>query len=149
MLWAALSLHLFSVVIWLGSLCYMSAILIPVLEAEGKADSDLTDHFYRRGLPFLWLSMWSLGITGVALYVFTPEFFYGRNSEEWFTPVHAKIFLFGITIGLSLRLRSIYRRSRIDGVIRKTVYHRMARTIRIMIFFGISALLLAAWDAIL
>jgi len=150
MLWAALSLHIFSVVIWLGSLCFLSAVLYPVLEVEKQSGSILAEHFHRRLMPFLWLCLWTIGITGVALYLFSPDFIYGRQYESLITPVHGKIVLFIFIVIFSMRtnrMYALYRRAEKDE---KRTLHlgAMARTIRLTILLGIISLLLAAWEAV-
>lgn len=148
MLWAALSLHLFSVVVWLGSLCFLSAILYPVLEVEKQSDSDLAEHIHRRLMPFLWLSLWSMGITGTALYIFIPDFLYGRESVELLVPVHGKIVLFIVIVILSMRVRRVFALYRGRTAERQRYFRVMAHTIRITILFGILSLLFAAWGSI-
>jgi len=148
MLWAALSLHIFSVIIWLGSLCFLSAILYPVLEVESQGDSGLVEHIHRRMMPFLWLSLWTLGITGIALYIFSPEFIYTREKIEWFTPVHGKVVLFIFIVIFSMRTRSLYMLYRGTKEKRVENLRAMGRAIRITILFGILSMLLSAWGAI-
>ncbi len=150
MLWAALSLHIFSVVIWLGSLCFLSAILYPVLEVEKQSGSEVNEHLHRRLMPFLWLSLWTIGITGVALYIFLPDFIYGREFETWLIPVHGKIVLFIFIIIFSMRTNRIYamyRKAKTNSE-RAQYLLIIARTIRITILIGIVTVLLAAWEAI-
>lgn len=148
MLWAALSLHIFSVVIWLGSLCFLSAIVYPVLEVEGLNDSNLAEHIHRRMMPFLWLSLWTIGITGVALYIFSPEFLYGRVRIDWFVPVHGKVVLFIFIVIFSMRTRALYALYRGSKEGRSGYLRRIARGIRLTILFGILSLLLSAWESI-
>jgi len=148
MLWAALSLHIFSVVIWLGSLCFLSAILYPVLEVEAQTGSNLAEHIHRRMMPFLWLSLWTIGITGVALYIFSPEFLYGREKIEWTTPVHGKVVLFIFIVIFSMRTRTLYALYRSSKEKRVGYLRNMARAIRITILLGILSLLLSAWESI-
>ncbi len=148
MLWAALSLHIFSVVVWLGSLCFLSAILYPVLEVEKQSGSDLTVHIHRRMMPFLWLSLWTIGITGAALYIFTPEFLYERDMNEWLVPVHGKIVLFIFIVIFSMRVRRLFAMYRVRAGERPAHLRTMARAIRVTILFGILSLLLAAWESI-
>jgi len=150
MLWAALSLHIFSVIIWLGSLCFLSAILYPVFDVEKQSGSNLTIHLHRRLMPFLWLSLWSIGITGIALYIFSPEFLYGQEGRALADPVHIKIVFFVIIVIFSVQLKSrytLYQHSD-DGTQRTAHLRIMARTSRITILFGILSLLLAAWKAV-
>lgn len=148
MLWAALSLHIFSVVIWLGSLCFLSAILYPVLDVEKQSGSDLVQHFHRRLMPFLWLSLWTIGITGLALYIFTSGFLYPDDGREWLDPVHGKIVFFIFIVIFSMRTRNMYIRYRNSEKDRSGHVQSMARMVRITILFGILSLLLAAWESI-
>lgn len=149
MLWAALSLHIFSVVVWLGSLCFLSAILYPVLEVEKQSGSDLAEHIHRRLMPFLWLSLWTMGITGTALYIFIPDFLYGRESIELLVPVHGKIVTFIVIVILSMRVRTVFALYRGRPAGRSEYIRVMGRTVRVTILFGILSLLFAAWGSII
>jgi uncharacterized membrane protein len=151
LLWAALSLHLFSVVVWLGSLSFMSATVYPVLDVENKSISPFAAHLHRRGLPFLWLSVWSIGITGVALAIFSPLLLYDRTVALLWSPLGIKVYLYSGIVLLSLRLRTAYRGVYGTGIAgdetgtRVVTYKRLVKTIRLNILLGIGALLLAAW----
>jgi uncharacterized membrane protein len=151
LLWAALSLHLFSVVVWLGSLCFLSAAVYPVLAVENKSMSPFAAHLHRRGLPFVWLSVWSIGITGAALAVFSPLLLYDRTVALLWSPLGIKIILYTGILLLSLRLRTAYRGVYGAGITgdesgtHMATYKRLVKTIRLNILLGIGALLMAAW----
>jgi uncharacterized membrane protein len=149
MLWAALSLHLFAVIVWLGSLCFMSAVLYPVIEVENQNDSRLTEHFHKRLMPFLWLSLWTIGITGAFLYIFSFGVLSGAGRLQVMIPVHGKIVIFIPIIVFSMRIRGLYARFRAPGGIQVIHLRSIARTVRAAILFGIISLLLAAWESVL
>jgi uncharacterized membrane protein len=148
MLWAALSLHIFAVIVWLGSLCYLSAVLYPVFEVERAEGSPLFGHLHRRFMPFLWLCLWTIGITGAALYLFSDVFLYGADRSPWLLPVHLKTALFCIIVVLSMQLRRLHADFHRDGEKRSMYSRAMGKIIRLTIFMGILSLLIAAWDGI-
>jgi uncharacterized membrane protein len=148
MLWAALSLHLFAVIVWLGSLCFMSAVLYPVVEVENKSDSRLTEHIHKRLMPFLWLSLWTIGITGTFLYIFSYGVLFGAGELHVMIPVHGKIAIFIPIIIFSVRIRGLYARLGEPDGIQVIRVRNIARTVRAAILFGIISLLLAAWESV-
>jgi uncharacterized membrane protein len=150
--WAAVSLHIFSVIVWLGALCYQSAVLFPVMNAEGMSNSGLAGHLYRRFIPFIWLCLWSIGITGVIIVAHTTLKVYDQDSMVPVFPLIAKIVLFIAIIVISLRTRSAYYLHR--KIIEKEndtsmnqeveMYRRqIASLTRVNILFGITAVLVA------
>jgi uncharacterized membrane protein len=150
--WSTLSLHIFSVVVWLGALCYQSAVLFPVTKAEGVANSSLAIHLHRRFLPFIWLCLWSIGITGVLLFVLSSFKVYEEPAPVLTVSTIMKLALFTLIVLISLRVKAVYSMHRIliekserpestDDV--ETYRKRIESMTRLNIMFGIMALLIA------
>jgi uncharacterized membrane protein len=150
--WAAVSLHIFSVIVWLGALCYQSAVLFPVMNAEGMSDRGLAGHLHRRFIPFIWLCLWSIGITGVFIFAHTLFKVYDQDSMDALFPLIAKVVLFIAIFIISLRTRSAYYMHR--KILEKEndislnqeveIYKRQIESLtRVNILFGIAAVLVA------
>jgi uncharacterized membrane protein len=76
LLFACRGLHLFAVVVWGGGLMYEAVIIIP--EGEPRMAERL-----QRFLPFVWMSAWTILITGTALMLFNPRFVFLRFNDAW------------------------------------------------------------------
>jgi putative copper export protein len=83
LLWAARSLHVFAVVAWLGGLTYQSAVTLTVAKAEGTEFSQQTIHMLRRFVPFVWMLMWTVLVTGVALMLFSTRYVFFEFHDRW------------------------------------------------------------------
>ncbi len=149
--WAALSLHLFAVVIWLGGICFQSAILFPVLKVEESERSQLAEHLHRRFLPFVWLSLWTIGITGLTLMLLATPYIMGEGETGISIRLIGKILIFSAIVFASMRSRNAYMQFKYlirnpgtsIGESRKN-QDRIERSTRINVLLGIIALLLSA-----
>lgn len=83
LLWAARSLHVFGVVVWLGGLTYQSAVSLAVAKAEGTEFSPQSIHSLRRFVPFVWMMVWTVLVTGVTMMLFSTRFVFLEFHDQW------------------------------------------------------------------
>ena len=83
LLWTVRSLHLFAIVVWIGGLLFQAAVVIPVARAEKTDVSSFTLHCHRRFIPFLWMSLWTVLVTGIALMLFNPRYVFFSYEDWW------------------------------------------------------------------
>jgi uncharacterized membrane protein len=150
LLWAARTLHLFSVVVWLGGLMYQAAVLLPVAKAEQKELDEFTRHCIRRFQPFVWMCVWTMLVTGVALMLFNPRFVFFRYDDLWSVLLGAKQFVFAAMIFFSFGFARMFRRmdemqkNKSSEESMLPYLHQMVLFGKITIGLAMSALLLAA-----
>ena len=135
LLWAARSLHIFGVVVWFGGLLYQAAVLFPVVTFEGKELSDLHRHFIRRFQPFVWMCVWTVLVTGVALTLFNPRFVFFQFEDRWSVLLGFKQVVFACMVFFSIGHARMF--SLIDELMGKgeTADH-VAPFFRQMVLFG-------------
>lgn len=76
LLFACRGLHVFGVAVWCGGLMYERVIIIPE-SGMGKFER------LRRFVPFVWMSAWTILITGTALMLFSPRFVFLQYQDAW------------------------------------------------------------------
>ena len=153
MLWAVRSLHLFSVVVWLGGTMYQAVVIFPVAkDAHGFGKDTL--QLLQRFLPFVWMCVWTILITGVALMLFNPRFVFFNYSDRWsiFLGLKQLAFLLMIffSFGYARMFASLYKLLIDEG--RKQApeqavwlyYQRMLQFSRINVVLGLITILLAS-----
>lgn len=139
LLWACRGLHLFSVVVWCGGIFYQSVVTLPLAKAEGLEGAEETLRHLRRFLPFLWMSAWTMLVTGAAMTLFHPWSFVLGLKELVFMLMMGVSFAYGRMVALALRHAEGGEDDRVLAVIRLQQYHR------VIVALGIIAILLAAW----
>jgi len=110
LLWAARSLHIFSAVVWFGGLAYQAAVAVPAARAEGREFDPLTRHLMSGFLPYMWMCVWTLLVTGVALMLFSPKFVFLRFEDWWSVVLAAKQVVFGAIVFFSFGYARMGRR---------------------------------------
>jgi uncharacterized membrane protein len=70
MLWGVRSLHLFSVVVWFGGIMYQAVVIFPVAKDAQLGLRKDALQLLRRFLPFVWMCVWTILLTGAALMLF-------------------------------------------------------------------------------
>jgi uncharacterized membrane protein len=142
-LWATRSLHLFAVVVWIGGLLYQAVIVF-----HGRPEG-LNDHQVQqlgRFVPFIWMCIWTILVTGIALMLFNPHFRFLHYDNAWSIVLGAKQFVFFamvfLTVGYSRMLsRFLEERSSGKGHL---FGERMVQLARVNVGLAIVALLLAS-----
>ena len=115
LLWTARSLHLFAVVVWFGGLIYQAVVFMPVAGVEGKQSDPVTRHTIRRFQPFVWMCVWTLLVTGIALMLFNPRFIFFRYDDAWSVLLGVKQMVFVVMIFFSFGYARMF--SRVDALL--------------------------------
>lgn len=142
-------MHVFSVIVWFGGLMYQAVVLHPVASVEQKMIDTTTLHFIRRFLPFVWMSVWTLCITGIALMLFSPRFVLFQFDDGWSVLLAAKQILFLIMMFFSIGYARMFQR--VHELVQKgerdaqvmTYFDQMIRFGKVNVALAICALLLA------
>lgn len=152
LLWAARCLHIFGVVVWLGGLTYQSAVTLAVAKAEGAEFSPHMIHALRRFLPFVWMLVWTVLVTGVTLTLFSTRFVFFEFQDKWSVLLGLKQITFLLMVFFSFGYARMF--ARVDELINSTeeqsradafsFYKRMNQFGRITIALGILGLMLAS-----
>ncbi|MDH3252160.1 MAG: hypothetical protein OEM41_05165 [Ignavibacteria bacterium] len=150
MLWATRSLHLFAVIVWIGGLMYQAVVTFPVATASHEQFAEHTRHHVRRFIPFIWMSVWTILVTGVGLMLFNPRFVWFSFRDGWSIVLGAKQIVFVLMTLFSLGFVRMF--SRLDDVLSRGgdssaiigYYERMTQFARINVGLALLALLLAS-----
>lgn len=148
MLWVCRSLHVLSIVIWLGGLMFQTAVLLPVLQLESDPGGAVARKVNRRFTGFVWMSVWSMLVTGVIMMLLNPRFIWFQYSDRWSVILGVKELLFLLMIfyavGYARMLKYLDSPSSNGGFNEKAeLYrHRLDQFRRMSIALGIIALFL-------
>lgn len=143
-------LHIFGVVIWLGGLMFQNAVVRPVAQAEGSESLALMRKMNKRFLGFIWMSVWTIGITGSLMMLFDPRFVWFQYNDRWSILLGFKQLIFVLTVfyafGYARMLHYIMSPSSNGGLNEKTeIYVQKIHQFRtISIALGIIGLFLSA-----
>lgn len=152
LLWAVRGLHVFGVVAWLGGLMYQEVVTIMVARAEGPELGSQVIHMLRRFGPFIWMYVWIVLVTGVALMMFSTRFVFLEFENRWSMLLALKQLVFLLMVFFSFgyarmnsRLREVIGSGDTPPLDKAIPYYHQIRLFgRINIALGITALLLAA-----
>ena len=145
LLWTTLSLHIFSVVVWLGGLFYQAVVTFPVSKVEQKEFDPLVLHLLKRFQPFVWMCVWTILVTGIVLMLFNPRFVFFEYPDRWSVILGLKQLVFGLMVFFSFGYARMFRR--IEGAATSDVrpfYNQMMLFGKINVGLAIIVLLLAA-----
>jgi uncharacterized membrane protein len=150
LLWATRSLHLFAVVVWLGGLLYQAVVTFPVSTASQTQFAEMIRHQLRRFIPFIWLCVWTILVTGVGLMLFSPRFVWFSYPDGWSILLGTKQVVFVLMAFFSLGYVRMF--SRLDSVLSRggdpstvvVYYERMTQFARMNVGLALIALLLAS-----
>ena len=150
LLWSCRVLHIFAVVVWLGGLMFQNAIIHPIAEVEGRVVRATIGRMNKRFLSFIWMSVWTIGITGVCMMLFNKQFVWFQYSDRWSILLGLKQLIFVLIVfyayGYARMLHYLLSPSSNGGFDEKAdIFSKRLHQFRtISIFLGIVALLLAA-----
>lgn len=148
--WACRALHIFAVVVWLGGLMFQNAVAHPVAEAEGDEARAALRKINIRFLAFVWMSVWTIALTGVLLMLLSPRFIWFEYHDAWSILLGLKQLVFVLMVfyafGYARMLHYLQGPVSNGGFDKKAeLYQRRLHQYRtIGIFLGILALLLTA-----
>ena len=141
---------LFAVVVWLGGLMFQSAVTLAVARVEGTEFTPSTLHALRRFIPFVWMSVWTVLVTGVALMLFSTRFVLFEFHDRWSVLLLLKQTAFLLMVIFSLGFARMFRRLEdvsnrgVEGAIGAAAhYQRMVQFGKINLALGIASLLMA------
>jgi len=147
LIWAVRSLHVFAVIVWIGGMLYQA---VTIRGDELRLPDAPTRRFIARFRPFVWMSIWTILVTGVALMLFSPRFIFFRYQNTWSVLLGLKqlvfvamvIFAFGAT-RMFARLDELLEQGKAeeDAV---PYFQQMLRLGRVNVGLAIVAVLLAA-----
>ena len=150
LLWACRVLHIFGVVVWLGGLMFQNAIIHPFAESEGSDARTAAGKIGKRFLGFVWMSIWTIGVTGVLMMLFDKRFVWFQYNDRWSVLLGFKQLVFVLMVfyafGYARMLHYLLSPSSNGGFDEKTdMFGKRIHQFRtISIFLGIVALLLGA-----
>jgi uncharacterized membrane protein len=142
-------MHLFAVVVWFGGLMYQAAVLHPVAKAEQKEIDPTTLHFLKRFQPFVWMSVWTLCITGIALMLFNPRFLFLHFDDRWSALLALKQIVFLLMVffsfGYARMFQQVHERAQMGSDGEAVAYFlQMVVFGKVNVALAICALMLAA-----
>lgn len=110
LLWAARSLHVFSVIVWFGGLLFQAAVTLPVARADGKELDAFTLHVAKRFQPFVWMCVWTVLVTGIGLMLFDTRFVFLHFADRWSVLLGLKQLVFVVMIVFSFGYARMFAR---------------------------------------
>ena len=150
-LWACKSCHLFGIILLLGSYLFQSGILYPVAKVEGEEQGKLILHFEKRFVPFIWLSLWTILLTGILLALLNPKFEWFQFSTTWQILLALKelvfIFIFFFSVGyirMYRLLEKVVNASEKEDFAVDVLLEKMKKFRTLNVYLSIVAILLVA-----
>ena len=143
-------MHIFGVVVWLGGLMFQSAVAIPIIQFENEHARSAMRKVNQRFTGFVWMSAWTIFITGLLMMLLNPRFVWFHYDDRWSVLLGVKQVIFLLMVlyafGYARMLKYLDAPSSNGGFNEKAeVYrHRIDQFRKIGIFLGITALLLSA-----
>ena len=109
-LWACRSLHIFSIVVWLGGLFFQGVVSVPVMLAEGVEFKTLDRKMHSRFMPFVWTSIWTILVTGFIMMLLDPRFIWFDYETVWSRFLLGKQLCYAVMIGLTVSSDRAWKR---------------------------------------
>ena len=107
--WAALLLHLFGAVAWIGGILFLAGVSRPIFEYFPTETYDYALRIKVRFLGVTWMLVWTVCITGIVILLWSTRFIFFDLSTLWGALAHLKILLFIVLALLSRMLGSSYK----------------------------------------
>jgi uncharacterized membrane protein len=150
LLWACRAMHLFGVIVWLGGLMFQSAVLGPIAHSEGERGNRVDRETARRFAGFIWMSAWTIAVTGLIMMLLNPKFLWWTYQDRWSILLAWKqgVFLMMMfyAFGYARMVRYLVAPSSNGGIDPQAALYRgrVQQFRAILIVLGILALLLGA-----
>lgn len=151
LLWATRSLHVFAIVVWLGGLMYQSAVTLAIARADGSELAYHTIHALGRFIPFVWMCVCTVLVTGLAMMLFSTRYVFLDYHDRWSVFLLMKQAIFVIMAIFSLGFARMF--GRVEEMVKQgghpagdlmPYYRRMVQFGKINVGLGIASLLFAA-----
>lgn len=143
-------MHVFGVVVWLGGLMFQGAVAAPIMQTESSDARAAMRKVNKRFIGFVWMSVWTMLITGVLMMLLDPRFMWFQYHNRWSILLGVKQIIFVLMVlyafGYARMLSYLDKPSSNGGFDEKAeLYrHRVNQYRGINIFLGIIGLFLAA-----
>lgn len=143
-------MHIFSTVVWLGGLMFQSAVALPVMQFEHEHARAAMRKVNERFVGFVWMSVWTMAITGILLMLLNPRFVWFRYDDRWsvFLALKQVIFILMVfyAVGYARMVSYLNSPASNGGFSDKAeLYRHRVRQFRtVSILLGIIALMLGA-----
>ena len=143
-------MHIFGMLIWLGGLMFQGAVIAPVMQFENIDAKPAMRKINKRFTGFIWMSVWTMLITGILMMLFNPKFIWFHYSDRWSLFLLFKQIIFVLMIFYAfgyVRMLTYLDNPASNGGFDSTAALYMQRVTQyriISIFLGITALLLSA-----
>jgi uncharacterized membrane protein len=145
LLWAVRVSHVFAITVWLGALLYQAAVLFPLWNSGDPATTRMMLDSLRRFLPFQWMGLTTVLVTGICLMLFSPRFIFFSYHDWWSVALGLKQVAYLAMTFFALGLaRMVYRAAQPAPAFPEEIIRaRIFQFNRNAVFFGIIATLLA------
>ncbi len=143
-------MHMFGVVVWLGGLMFQGAVAMPVVRSEHEFVAVVMRKMSRRFVGYVWMSVWTILITGLLMMLLHPGFEWFKFNDRWSILLAWKEVIFVIMIfyafGYARMLKYLDSPSSNGGYSEQAqLYkHRVDQFRTINIALGLVSLLLSA-----
>ncbi len=143
-------MHIFGITVWLGGLMFQGAVITPVIPPENQQLQSTFRSVSKRFVGMIWMSAWTILITGVIMMMLDPRFIWFQYHDRWSMLLGWKQVVFVLMVvyafGYSRMLHYLDVPSSNGGYNEKVIIYRQRlnqfRTISILL--GILALFLGA-----
>ncbi len=76
-------MHVFGVIVWLGGLMFQTVVASPALREEGDTVKRIRREMAGRFTGFIWMSVWTVGVTGVIMMLLDRRFLWFSYPDRW------------------------------------------------------------------
>jgi putative copper export protein len=140
-------MHVFGVIVWLGGVLYQAVL---ARSEESHQPGSPAHQGMRMFQPFVWMSVWTILVTGIALMVFNPRFVFLRFDDAWSVVLLAKQVVFVLMVIVAFgQARMLARVDELTAQANRrddafAYYRQMLRLGKANVVLAIVAVLLAA-----
>ncbi len=142
-------MHVFGVIVWLGGLMFQNAVAQPIVQFEAEEARAAMRKVNRRFIGFVWMSAWTIFVTGTILMLLSPRFVWFQYHDQWSVLLVCKQIIFFLMVIYAFgyaRMLAALERSASNASINKDMEvhrERLHQFRKMSIFLGIVAMLLA------
>lgn len=124
---------------------FQSAVAQPVTQFEGPEAQEAMRKVNRRFVDFVWMSVWTVCVTGLLMMLLDPRFLWFRYQDRWSVLLGLKQAVFLLMLFYAFGYaRMLQRTGAGSGETAELERHRISQYRKINITLGITAVLLGA-----